>query len=576
MSRQVELGTPDISVIALVGDHGPWLDESVLSVLSQPGCRLELVLVDHGAPASVWKRCLEHADSDARVRCVRPGPVSEAERWRLGRDVAEGEYLQFLSLPDLLGPHSLLTLFAAAVRESADAVVGRQLLYTPQETLGAEIAWKHVPLHEKPGASDVYTDPGLLGVRGSRGVLLHAVAARSLDLHPGDGRLDAEGSVGVMLLAKLRRVVAVDAVAWIRRTAPGASWQERMAELLSSENEAADQLLRLSSETLWRSFWRSSLDGHLRPLVADVIAKTRGAVFEPVLRQQLLEYLLRRDRSEWMRLQPRLRAGFSLLAEGEPELVAPAWRMWDAREGVASGADLAKSARLIRRLARSRFADELAVSRYYSELVIRPGAQQDLEDAQILALGKILRLEEHSARVAVELKDPSDRELTLHQALTRNDPDLLNPPGELPRTVVCHSAALSGEQLELRTLLPSGVTLGSGTVVSSHGQSTPVQLTAETSPGEPDGHWVIRCAVTALEPDVTYTLKVPLSATKAQASAYVHLSEGAEHWIQTAAETLIVDAETPGSRLRIRRHQLTAAQRWWRRREGLSVSRTAR
>ncbi len=576
MSPQTEPIPPDVSIIALVGDHGPWLDESVLSVLSQPGCHLELILVDHGAPESVWNRCMEHAASDARVRCLRPTPVSEAERWRLGRDAAVGQYLQFLLLPDLLGPQSLLTLLAAALRESADAVVGRQLLYTAQETLGAEIAWKHVPLHEKPAASDVNTHPGLLGVRGSRGMLLHATAARSLDLHPGDGRLDVDGSVTVLLLANLRRIVAVDAVAWIRRTVPGSDWQGRMAELLASENASADQVLDLGSQALWRSFWRSSLDGHLRPLVADVIAKTRGAVLGPALRQQLLEYLLRRDRNEWSRLQPRLRAGFSLLAEGEPELVASAWRMWDVREGAASEAGLAKGARLVRRLARSRFADDLAVSRYYSELVIRPAAKQDLQDAQILALAKILRLGEHSPRVAVELNEPSDRELTLHQALTLNDPDLLNPPGELPAIVVCHSATRSGDQLELRTLLPSGVRLGPGAVVSSHGGSTPVQFDAETAAEEADGHWVIRCAVEALEPDVTYSITVPLSATKAQASAHVHLGDGAEHWIPTAAETLLVDAETPGSRLMLRRHRLTAAQRWWRRREELSASRTAR
>ncbi|PRZ18893.1 hypothetical protein [Nesterenkonia sandarakina] len=546
------LGAPQVTVLAVVGDDGAWMDESILSVLSQRGCEVELVLLDGGASPSVWDRCLSHADADPRVSCVAAAATvgSTADQWRVGRDASHGEFLLFLTLRDLLAPDALVVLYAAAVREAAQCAVGRHLVTTSQATTSMDIAWKHVPVNDSHGATNAVHEPGLLGVRRTRAALLKAETVEQLDLIPGEGLLDAHGTVTVSLLLQLSRVAALDAVTSIRRSNASDSWEDQVTTLLESENATADLLLDTGSVELWKGFWRGSLDAHLRPVLTDVVTRAAGATVSPELRRQIRNFLLRRDADEWQRLQPRLRAAFSLLAEGDADLVPVVWRLWDAREGENSVQDLVRRARLLDRLARSRFVDELALSRYYAELLIRPAAQLDLDDPTILELADALRVQRNGDRLSVEIRDPSSRELALHEALICSDPTLFNPPFPLPETLTCYSVMPVQGRLELLLLVPAGVVLDADVVFAAE-ESTDVHGSVTRRPES--GHWVLASAIEDFEPDADYSVSVQISGPKARGVASLELIHGAERSIQTDAEHLTIAADQASRSLTVRR-----------------------
>lgn len=545
-------GAPQVTVLALVGDDGAWMDESILSVLSQRGCEVELVLVDAGTSPSVWGRCQSYAEADPRITCVetRPRTGANSDLWRAGRDASHGEFLLFLTLRDLLAPDALVVLYAAAVREAAECAVGRHLVTTSQATTSMDIAWKHVPTNESHGATNGAHEPGLLGVRRSRAALVRSETVGDLDLVPGEGLLDAHGTVTVSLLLRFSRVVALDAITWIRRSDTLKTWEDQVNELLESENVTADRLLETGSADLWKGFWRSSLDAHLRPVLTDIVARAAGATVSPELRRRIRNFLLRRDAEEWQRLQPRLRAAFSLLAEGDADLVPVVWRLWDAREGEHSLQDLKRRARLLDRLARSRFVDELALSRYYAELLIRPAAQLDLDDPTILELADALRVQRNGDRLSVEIRDPSSRELALHEALICSDPNLFNPAFPLPETLSCYSVIPVDGRLELLLLVPSGVVLDADVVFTAEG-SADVHGSATRRPES--GHWVLNSPIEDFEPDADYSVSVQISGPKANGLASVELIHGADRSVQTEAEHLAVVADQTSRSLTIRR-----------------------
>lgn len=567
------LDAPDITVLAVVGADGAWMDESILSVLSQQGCEVELVLVDGGAPPPVWDRCLSRAEVDPRVRCVEAGATmrSPADLWRAGRDASRGEFLLFLTLRDLLAPDSLVVLYAAAIREAAQCAVGRHLVATSQATSSMDIAWKHVPMNESHGATNIVHQPGLLGVRRSRAALLKVETVGELDLIPGEGLLDAHGTVTVSLLLQLSRVVALDAITWIRRSNTLTTWEDHVNELLEWENATADRLLETGSAELWKGFWRSSLDAHLRPVLTDIMARTAGATVSPELRRQIRNFLLRRDADEWQRLQPRLRAAFSLLAEGDADLVPVVWRLWDARDREYSVQDLKRRAKLLDRLARSRFVDGLALSRCYAELLIRPGAQLDLDGATLIELSETLRVQRNGDRLSVEMRDPSPRELALHEALICTDPKLFNPPFPLPETLTCYSVIPREGCLEMLILVPSGVLLDDDVLFAADGvkdiKGTATRLFES-------GQWVLSCVIEDFEPDTDYSAIVPITAPGARSAARLELIHGAERSIQTGVEHLSIQADATTRTLTVSRKMMEKRGRPGKNQQG-SVAETA-
>lgn len=553
---------PQISFIALVRDDDPWLDESITSVLSQRGCLLELILVDGGASERAWEWCMDHARSDARVRCLRPESATDAELWRVGRGSAAGEFVLFFSLQDLMAPDSLAVLYAAAVRESGQCAVGRQLVSTVQGTTSADISWKHVPSHQATGASNLTVHPGLLGVRGSRGALIDTATAEALDVVPGERHLDSAGAVTVSLLLSLRRLVAENSITWVQRPRGNTSWSDRAAEVLRWENESADLLLEAGSDELWRNFWRGSVDGHLRPILADLMAKAPGSVMSPPLRHELGTYLLRRDEREWLRLQPRLRVGYSLLAEGDHELVSVVWKLWDDRGAEFSSEQLKRNARLVNRLIHSHFADDLAVSRYYAELVVRAAAKNQLDDAAVSELSNILRYARSSQRLSAELADPSPRELALHQALMSNDPDLLNPPSQLPDVLICLGAVEADGVITLIIEVPETVAPASRIRLSTRESSDAPSIQGSATSSEEQGLWMLHCAAQELQVDLDYCVTVPVRGFKAEGWAELRLLRGAEHQILTEDGTLVVGAEAAANRLILRRRELSRTEKF--------------
>ena len=98
---------PAISVIMPVYQAGPFLRDSVRSVLGQTFPDFELILVDDGSTDGSAGLCDTLAGEDSRVRVLhkKNGGVSAARND--GMDLAGGEYIYFCDADDTIAPDAL-------------------------------------------------------------------------------------------------------------------------------------------------------------------------------------------------------------------------------------------------------------------------------------------------------------------------------------------------------------------------------------------------------------------------------------------------------------------------------------
>lgn len=130
---------PLISVVVPVYKTEAYLRQCVDSLLIQTYSHLEIILVDDGSPDGSGAVCDQYARRDARI-CVihqKNGGVSAARN--AGVQVATGQYIAFVDSDDWGEPDYVKTLFQAAERCAADAVVeikGSQTdIWTGEEAL---------------------------------------------------------------------------------------------------------------------------------------------------------------------------------------------------------------------------------------------------------------------------------------------------------------------------------------------------------------------------------------------------------------------------------------------------------
>ncbi len=96
---------PLVSVIMPVWrPHPDWLLEAVTSVLSQRGCRLELIVVDDGCDEPVAP--LLASVIDGRVRVLRVEHGGQGAALNAGVAAAHGEWLRFADADDVMPPDS--------------------------------------------------------------------------------------------------------------------------------------------------------------------------------------------------------------------------------------------------------------------------------------------------------------------------------------------------------------------------------------------------------------------------------------------------------------------------------------
>jgi glycosyltransferase involved in cell wall biosynthesis len=117
-----------VSVIVPVFDPGPDIDDCIESLLGQtlPADELELIFVDDGSTDGTPARLDELAARHRHVRVQHiPNSGWPGTPRNVGIDMARGEYVYFVDNDDWLERDALERLYATAVQDRADIVIGK-------------------------------------------------------------------------------------------------------------------------------------------------------------------------------------------------------------------------------------------------------------------------------------------------------------------------------------------------------------------------------------------------------------------------------------------------------------------
>src|SRR5829696_4933874 len=119
---------PKVSVIVPVFNPGSDIDDCIGSLLGQtlPAEELELIFVDDGSTDGTPSRLDELAARHGHVKVQHiPNSGWPGKPRNLGIDVARGDYVYFVDNDDWLERDALERLYAMAVQDRADIVIGK-------------------------------------------------------------------------------------------------------------------------------------------------------------------------------------------------------------------------------------------------------------------------------------------------------------------------------------------------------------------------------------------------------------------------------------------------------------------
>lgn len=124
-STDAAMPAPEVSVIIPAYNAEKYLAECLESVGSQTERNLEIIVVDDGSTDGTAAIVAGFAEADPRLRLIRqpnggPGPARNT-----AIAAARGRYLAFVDADDLLLPHALEHMLAAARRHDAPMVIAR-------------------------------------------------------------------------------------------------------------------------------------------------------------------------------------------------------------------------------------------------------------------------------------------------------------------------------------------------------------------------------------------------------------------------------------------------------------------
>ena len=117
-----------VSVIVPVFNPGERIDNCIDSLLGQsmPAGECEIVFVDDGSTDGTGERLQALARRHAHVTTVRiPNSGWPGKPRNLGIDTAQGEFVYFVDHDDWIGEEALERLYATAVADAADIVIGK-------------------------------------------------------------------------------------------------------------------------------------------------------------------------------------------------------------------------------------------------------------------------------------------------------------------------------------------------------------------------------------------------------------------------------------------------------------------
>ena len=118
----------NVSVIVPVFDPGERIDRCIESLLGQsmPAGEYEVVFVDDGSTDGTGERLAALAAEHPHVTTVRiPNSGWPGRPRNVGIDTARGEFVYFVDHDDWIGPEALERLYATAIADEADIVIGK-------------------------------------------------------------------------------------------------------------------------------------------------------------------------------------------------------------------------------------------------------------------------------------------------------------------------------------------------------------------------------------------------------------------------------------------------------------------
>jgi len=119
---------PKVSVIVPVFNPGERIDPLLDSLLGQslPAAEHELIFVDDGSTDGTGERLAALAAEHDNVRTIQIENSGWPGRPRnVGLDAARGEFVYFVDHDDYLGTEALERLYATAIADEADIVIGK-------------------------------------------------------------------------------------------------------------------------------------------------------------------------------------------------------------------------------------------------------------------------------------------------------------------------------------------------------------------------------------------------------------------------------------------------------------------
>lgn len=156
---------PEVSVVMAVHDDAPYLAETMDSVLSQSGPRVELVVVDDGSTDGSREILRRYAKEDARVRLVEQEHQGLTPALIHGCGLVTSEIVARQDAADVSRPGRL-----AAQRQALEADPGLVLVSCWTDVCGP--AWEYLYTQRGTGRAERPVDG--VGREGSRAVLLDA------------------------------------------------------------------------------------------------------------------------------------------------------------------------------------------------------------------------------------------------------------------------------------------------------------------------------------------------------------------------------------------------------------------
>lgn len=118
-----------VSIIIPVFNALPYLEECLASAINQSYRQLEIIVIDDGSTDGGIRVVKKYADADSRIQVHSQNNHGLGYTRNRGIALSKGKYLFFLDADDIIPPHAIRSLVAAAERKNADYAVGQVLRF---------------------------------------------------------------------------------------------------------------------------------------------------------------------------------------------------------------------------------------------------------------------------------------------------------------------------------------------------------------------------------------------------------------------------------------------------------------